>query len=267
MFIQGFAMAANRLAILEQISHNSDQCCALRVILADLDNGKVLGQWDRSGNMSQSIALSPDGKFLALTINSGWDGPKKIGAAKNNIFILKPETGDTVRAINSGYAVGNAQFIADGSRLLTVPTNNMMETSDAVQIWDVNTGRLERKLGYPKYGLRGGVAISSDGKLLAMAAFWLSPIDVRLDRTNPRGGARLLLWTLSDGKLVYESEKLDQKYDMAGLPISMSWGFLSPPILVRMSASADRLAFGGQLISVNAVRQKDVQKDGRTSVR
>jgi hypothetical protein len=44
MFIEGFAMAANRLAILEQISHNSDQCCALKVILADLDNGKILGQ-------------------------------------------------------------------------------------------------------------------------------------------------------------------------------------------------------------------------------
>lgn len=256
MFIEGFAMAANRLAILEQISHNSDQCCALKVILADLDNGKILGQWSRPGDMSQSIALSPDGKLLALTINPGWDGPKKIAAGKSNVFIVKPETGETVRAINSRYAAGNAQFIGGGSRLMTVPTNNMMETWDAVQVWDVDSGKLEQKFGYAKYGLRGGVATSSDGKLLAMAAFWLNPTDVKLDRNNPRGGARLLLWALPDGKLVYESEKLDQKYDMGGLPINMSWGFLSPPILVRMSAAGDRLAFGGQLISVNAVTQQ-----------
>ncbi len=139
---------------------------------------------------------------------------------------------------------------------MTVPTNNMMETWDAVQVWDVDSGKLEQKFGYAKYGLRGGVATSSDGKLLAMAAFWLNPTDVKLDRNNPRGGARLLLWALPDGKLVYESEKLDQKYDMGGLPINMSWGFLSPPILVRMSAAGDRLAFGGQLISVNAVTQQ-----------
>jgi len=267
MFIEGFAMAANRLAILEQISHNSDQCCALKVILTDLDAGKVLGQWSRPGDMSQSIALSPDGKLLALTINPGWDGPKKIAAGKNNIFIVKPETGETVRAINSGYAAGNAQFIGGGSRLVTVATNNMMETWDAVQVWDVDSGKLEQKFGYAKYGLRGGVATSSDGKLLAMAAFWLIPTDVKLDRNNPRGGARLLLWALPDGKLVYESEKLDQKYDMGGLPINMSWGFLSPPILVRMSAAGDRLAFGGRQISVNAVTQQHGYTAGNGSVR
>jgi WD40 repeat protein len=256
MFIEGFAMAANRLAILEQISHNSDQCCALKVILADLDNGKVLGQWGRSGDMSQSIALSPDGKLLALTINPGWDGPKKIATGKYNVFIVKPETGETVRSINSGYAAGNAQFIGGGSRLMTVPTNNMMETSDSVQVWDVDSGKLEQKFSYAKYGLRGGVASSSDGKLLAMAAFWLNPTDVKLDRNSPRGGANLLLWTLTDGKLVYESKKLDQEYDMGGSPINMSWGFLQPPILVRMSAAGDRLAFGGQRISVTAVMQE-----------
>jgi hypothetical protein len=146
--------------------------------------------------------------------------------------------------------------VGGSATLLTVPTNNMLETWDAVQLWDVNTGKLEQKVGDPKYGLRGGVATSSDGKLLAMAAFWLNPTDVKLDRDNPRGGARLLLWTLPDGKLIYESEKLDQEYDMGGLPVNLSWGFLSPPILVRMSSAGDRLAFGGKLISVEAVTQE-----------
>jgi hypothetical protein len=142
-----------------------------------------------------------------------------------------------------------------------------VETWDAVQLWDVKTGKLEQKLEYPHYGLRGGVATSSDGKLLAVAAFWLNPTDVKLDRYNSRGRARLLLWALPDGKLVYESEKLDQKYDMGGLPINMSSGFLQPPILVRMSASGDRLAFGGRLISIDAVAQQTSIPASNKSVR
>jgi hypothetical protein len=255
MFIEGFAMAANRLAILEQISHNSDQCCALKVILAELDTGRILGQWSRPG-MSQSIALSPDGKLLALTI-SPW-GVKKIPARENNIFLLKPESGEVVRAFNSGFAAGNAEFLGGSTTVLTVPTNNMFATKDEIKVWDASTGQLKQELCYPKYGLRGGVSASANGKLLAVAAYWLNPWDVRLDRTNPRGGTSLLLWDLSTNSLVYSSPRLGQEYNLGGLPINLSWGFLHPPILVRMSASGDRLAFGGQVISVNAVTQQSM---------
>jgi hypothetical protein len=252
MFIEGFAMAANRLAILEQISHNSPKCCSLKVKIADLHTGKLVADWTKPG-LSHSIALSPDASLLALTVNPAPWGVRTIPPEANNIFILNANSGDIVQAFNSGSAAGNAQFVGGDTALITMPIYSNFEPGDAAKLWNLKTGQLDQKLGYFEYGLRGGMSLSANGELLAVAAFWLNPADVRLDRDNPRGGARILLWALPSGKLVYASENLGQEYDFGGLPLNLSWGSMTPPILVRMSASGDRLAFGGQVISVNSV--------------
>lgn len=255
MFLEGFSTAANRLAILEQYDHNSGHRPSLEVKIADLESGKVLSRWNKRG-LSESIALSPDASLLALTINPG--RLKNIPAGEDNIFIVMPNTGKVVGAFSSGYSAGNAEFLDGNATLMTVPTNNMLDPKDAVRLWDVKTGQLKQQLAYPQYGLRGSVSASADRRLLAVVTFWLNPTDVKLDRDNPRGGSRLLLWTLPNGKLVYTSGKLGQEYDFGGLPMNLSWGGAwggEPPVLVRMSAAGDRLAFGGELISVNTVSQ------------
>jgi len=256
MIIEGFSMAADRLAILQQYDHNSDHDRELEVKIADLDTGKVLACWRKPG-LSQSIALSPDASLLALTINPGPWGVRNILRGADNIFVLKAQSGSVVRAFSSGSAAGNAEFVSGNSTLTTMPINSDFEPEDAAMLWNLKTGQLEQKLGYPKYGVRGGMSASSDGKLLAVAAIWLNRMDIKLDRDNPRGGARLLLWSLPSGKLIYSShEQLSQEYDLGGLPISMllggAWGG-SPPVLVRFSASGNRLAVGGGLISVSSL--------------
>ncbi len=260
MFVEGFAMAANRLAILEQISHNSPKCCSLKVKIADLHTGKLVADWTRPG-LSHSIALSPDASLLALTNNPAPWGVGAIPPEANNILILNANSGDIVRAFNSGSAAGNAQFVGGDTALITMPIYSDFEPGDAAKLWNLKTGQLEQKLGYPKYGLRGGISLSANGELLAVAAFWLNPTDVRLDRDKPRGGSRLLLWTLPNGKLVYASERLGQEYDFGGLPMNLAWGSMTPPILVRMSASGDRIAVGGGLISVYSVEAVHARPD------
>jgi hypothetical protein len=259
MFLEGFSAAANRLAILKQYDHNSGHSPSLEVKVTDLETGKVLSRWSRLG-LCESIALSPDASLLALTINPGpWGTKKKIPAGENNVFIVRPDSGEIVRAFNSGYAAANSEFLGGSTTLITIPTYNMLAPEDEVELWDAKTGQLKQQLAYPKYGVRGGVSATADGKLLAVAAFWLNPTDVRLDRDNPRGGSRLLIWALPDGNPAYASEELSQEYDLGGLPMSFLLGGArggQPPVLVRMSASGDRLAFGGQLISVNAVTQE-----------
>lgn len=258
MFLEGFSTAANRLAILEQYDHNSGHSPSLELKIADLENGKVLSRWSKSG-LSESIAFSPDASLLALTINPG--PLKKIPAGVDNIFIVMPGAGEVVGAINSGYAAGNSEFLGGDAILVTVATNSMLDPQDAIKVWDVKTRQPKQQLAYPQYGLRRGVSASADGKVIAVAAFWLNPTDVRLDRDNPRGGSRLMLWTLPNGNLVYTSDKLGQEYNFGGLPMNLSWGGAwggEPPVLVRVSASGDRLAFGGALISVNAVSQENM---------
>jgi len=252
MFIEGFSIASNRLAILRQYDYNSGHSYSLEVQIADLDSGKVLARWGWP-RLCYSIAMSPDAILLALAIPQGRWGDRDISAKQSNVFIVKPDTGQVVRDFNSGYAVGDAQFVGGNNVLVTVPLNSDFSPDDAIKVWDIKRARVEQELTYARYGLRGGISVSADSKVLAVAAFWLNAKDIKRDRDNVRGGARLLLWTLHGGKLLYASEQLPQEYNRAGLPMAVSYGRIAPPVLVRMSASGDRLAIGGMLISVDFI--------------
>ncbi|HKF58948.1 MAG TPA: WD40 repeat domain-containing protein [Blastocatellia bacterium] len=252
MFIEGFSIASNRLGILRQYDHTSGHTPLLELKMVDLDSGEVLARWNWPRN-SYSIALSPDANFLALAINPDRWGYRDIPTGENNVFIVRPNSGEVVRGFNSGYAASNAEFVGGDKTLVTVPLNSHLGPDDAVKLWDRDTGEIELNLDYPKYGLRGAISVSADGNLLAIADFWLNFKDIRLDRDNTRGGARLLLWSLPAGKLIYSSEELGQQYNFGALPMGFSWGGMTPPMLVRMSASGDRLAVGGEFISVKSI--------------
>lgn len=260
MFIEGFSMAAKRLAVLEQVTHNSPVCeeptrCSLKVMIADLDDGKIVAEWDKPG-LSRSIALSSDGNLLALTINPvAWE-VRSVPVEENDVFIVKADSGEVVRAFNSGYAAGDAEFLPGSAELLTIPPDHgegLFYPRDAVRVWNLKTGQLERQLSYPKYGVRGYMSVSANGEWMAVTNVWWDVSDLKFDRDNRRAYARLLLWNLSSGKLVYDSGNLGQEYDLAGAPVSLFLGTGRPPFLARLSASGGELAVGGNLISVRSL--------------
>jgi WD40 repeat protein len=252
MFLEGFSIAANRLAVLRQYNLNSGHNASMVVEIVDLETGERLANWSRPG-LTRSIALSPDAHLLALTINPPpWGVKRNIPAERANVFILNPNSGDVIRAINSNSAAGNAEFLGDGKYLITVPDLSPFEPDDSVKVWTVRGGELQGKIEYPRYGLRGDISTSRDGPLLAVASLWLNPTDVRIDRDNPRGGSLLLLSTLPGGHVVYKSRQLGREYRIGGYPPSMMIGF-PWPVLVRMSASGRRVAIGGEVISINSI--------------
>jgi hypothetical protein len=255
-YIEGFAMATDRLAILEQTSHEAVGLISLqpslKVLIVALDGGGVLSQWTRPG-LSHSIALSPDGKLLALTASPHPWGYGHVRTGENDVFVLDADSGQVVKAFSSGYVPSDAQFLPGGTELVTTPFAAKKASQATVKVWNLKTGELERQLTYPKYGVRGDTSISANGKWVAATDLWIDPMDLKFDRDNPRGYARLLLWNLSSGKLEYDSGNLGPEYVIGGSPISMTVGEWGPQILVRMSASGDRLAVGGKIISVRSL--------------
>jgi hypothetical protein len=88
------------------------------------------------------------------------------------------------------------------------------------------------------------MSIAANGESLAVADVWHNPTDIRLDRAA-QGWIRLLVWNLPSSKLVHASDNLDRQYTLGGLPTGMGG-----TALVRISASGDRMAVGGERISV-----------------
>jgi WD40 repeat protein len=101
-----------------------------------------------------SLAFSPDGKLLGAACP---DGPAKLFDAG---------TGKLIRALEAPGVTGIA-FSPDGKTLAGACLDELRldDAQSEVRLWDVSSGKLLRTLP----GLRGPLAISPDGKLLASA--------------------------------------------------------------------------------------------------
>jgi WD40 repeat protein len=263
MMLTDFAVSAqgNRLALLRQytrvIMYESGHFDprSFELTIADLSDGKVLARWSKPGH-DESVALSPDGTQVALTVNPVATGIAAIPTGQNDVFILKAESGELVRAFNTGYAAGDAQFLRNGDKLVTIPADQEGQPEfyprNTVRVWNLATGQIEQELRYPKYGVRSSshVAISANGEWLAVANPWHNPSDIQRDRDVVRGWVRLLVWNLPSAQLTYESGDLQSAYQ---LQPAAPQGVSGSEVVVRESASGSRLAVGGQLISVYSI--------------
>lgn len=256
------SVQAGRVAVLRQYVKGDVKTIvgpySFEVLTADLRDGKLLGRWSKAGH-SESIALSPDGSLLALALTMSErqlsrDGLVPIG--QSNVLVLNADSGEVVRAFNTGPLAGDAQFLASAKRLVTVPYDHgssdpQWYLNGTVKLWNLETGQLDRELSYPKYGVRNSseMALSADGSWLAVADPWHNSADIKSDRDVTRGWVRLLVWHIPTGRLVYESNDLGANFELqSGLP-----GLFGRPVLVRVSGSGNRLAIGGELIAVYSI--------------
>jgi hypothetical protein len=128
------------------------------VQIASLKDGKLLGSWSKEG-LSESIGLSPDGNLLAVALTFNEQQLSHEGfvpVRDNNVLIVKAESGEVVRTLNTGVVAGDAQFLAGSKELVTVSYDHGSEDAQwylrcMVKLWNLETGRLERELGYPRY--------------------------------------------------------------------------------------------------------------------
>ena len=198
----------------------------------NIDRLVLLRRWGK-GTL-ENVAYSPDGTQLAV-------------ASSRGVFLYDPATLDETGVIETGFAVAEAVFSADGA-LLAVSE----DSGYSLQIWDANSGALVRTMAKAE-GVRGFVgqlAFSPDGRLVAAAlsdqvAIWsaetgelsfllegfqmfirgvaFSP-DGRILATGDYGGNRVILWDTDDGSQIDIIETEDR---VSGLVFSPDGAILA----------------------------------------
>jgi RNA polymerase sigma factor (sigma-70 family) len=152
----------------------------------------------------EAVALSPDGKQLAIGTGGLFQGPraKPYNFAPGRLAVLSFPAGKEVFALKGGSSSYPAlAFSADG-KLLAVgggPSDDTGAPLDVtpVVIWDPATGKRKVALkGQPGY-IRG-VAFSPDGKTLAVVSV------VPRERPGQAGFGHAHLWDVQSGKDLLE---------------------------------------------------------------
>ncbi len=118
------------------------------------------GQQTKLGEKPFGSALSPDGKFLAVTND---------GTHTQSLSLIDAQTGKTVQEID--YTSPEALFIGlawspDGKKLYAAAGGN-----DKVRVYDFADGKLTEgtSIALPKGSFPAGIAVSSDGSRLYVA--------------------------------------------------------------------------------------------------
>lgn len=240
LFLYKFSTAASaqRLALL-YLDHRA-LGNFFSVQIADLKTGQILHKWLGRGQ-AESISLSPDATQVAIAV-SPVRPDERVPLGVRNVFVFDALTGRVVYTLNTDYVAADAQFVGNGSQLVTIaegPSKPKDLPRDTVKFWDISTGHLLRELGYEKYGIRGTFSVSADGTRMAAVTGWCNPFFDRLD-VNCHGFNRFLIWD-SNGQPIFISSNLKEE------PLL---GASETGFQIRFSADGSRFAFGGEPITV-----------------
>lgn len=175
------------------------------------DGAKLLGKWEIDASMTPSVALSPDGRQLAIICSRrGTDA---------TLELWEPEREEKPQRMqhHSGYC-HRLLFSHDGKRLIgggaTDPAHNRIK--GALWIWDTATGREVRKL----------VTDSVPGRLLLTA-----DDRILLADTGPMNAVQA--WDMETGR------ELGRMADPSLMPMSKEYNPRSWPTISGLALSAD----------------------------
>jgi len=150
--------SSNSTAIFDDTNPGPESICRLCI---DTNSGRALWPYSGTDNSGRETALSPDGTLLAAS-----GGNHNLRAAR----VFDTKSGKLLRQFDEHSGrVGKLAFSADGRSLVTVTAE------DGIQLWDVATGKLQRKYPYPVGSINGEPAclpvFSPDGRWLAIPAW------------------------------------------------------------------------------------------------
>jgi WD40 repeat protein len=147
--------------------------------ILDATTGKEMTAWHGPGTTVLTLAVSPDGMWLA-SFSLQPEDPQDWGGGPGHILIWSMRAGTVVHDLKMPNHYIDLAFSPDSKNLAAAGVHN-----DTVGIWDVATGKLaERQLAGDSISA-SSVAYSPDGKLFAAAR-----------------GDRIRIWDLATGRSI-----------------------------------------------------------------
>jgi WD40 repeat protein len=172
---------------------------------------ELLFELRRDSDDNGVLAWSHDGRFLAATENA------------TTVSLVDPSTWQVARRIPHDSIVGNALFTPDSRHLVTV--------GQALQVWDVLTGR--RVFSLPV--ACNELALSQDGRLLASS-----------------GGPRITVVDLATGKVVFNLATIGSNYPDLAIHGDTLAAAVHPPACITLWD----LRTGQELMRLDTVERK-----------
>ncbi len=164
----------------------------------------LMGCWP----MPNRISVSPDGKFIALSMPAETQGHYEAFSEKSQLWLLERATAQLVTAINDGAAVWWATWSPDSQELLYVASDGLQEVPGGMiakqwrlMLYSPATGE-RRQLLADRESSPWGLSFSPDGQKIAYYRATESKLEIVLfDRAS--GDAQVIQTAQADGQLNY----------------------------------------------------------------
>lgn len=181
------------------------------LFLIDTSSGKVAHTFKNLGGQPFSVAVSPDGKYLACGTDS--DGKK--------VWVWDLATLQPVRTLTGlpGF-VQEVAFSADG-KLLAATSNEI------IKVWGLDDGKVVQTFKGPKDKVERGVAFGSDGKILVTEC----------------SDSTVTIWDLDSGKAL---DAIKTAKEPLGLSLSSDGKMLAVTMDGEQTAAYDLSAIVGK---------------------
>ena len=167
----------------------------------DLVTKRKTFEWKFEDNVnSGSISFSPDGRKIAVATH--WTFSRTRGKGDPNVVILDLDSGSVKLWLDTGEdGTANLLFAGD-NELVAVPMWHVRHINrGAITFWDVNTGKMTRKISDAPAGIHHQVEISRDGKTL----FGYTGKQKNISHFTEIVNQRFRLWELPSGKVLADS--------------------------------------------------------------
>lgn len=186
--------------------------------ILDFQSGRVAQEWKFNSGVGlsggASVAWSPEGQKLALTLVSVFPG-EKLPKDSKNLLILDAQTGRVLARINTGYVAGPVAFASEDI-VITCSLNPdpKFYSADTLRIWNAATGQLLREIGNPPEGVHFQLGVSRDGRKV-LGYTGLEKYDPEL-HANFAVYRQFRLWDLATGTVLATSDQFQPPAILAG---------------------------------------------------
>ncbi len=224
--------------------------------LWDLNTGKLLRNFQKDIHDVKSLAISPDGKMVALSIRHGNESVDVILVDAATGEILKTFTG----APTLQPYIGSLSFSSDGKMLLAGYFDN------TARLWDVSSGQLLRLIyGSDSANGSGDATLSPDGQMIVFdggRTWWNISTGARVNFPEAMSGNKIIFspdgslaaiihgYTFSVWKVA--TQQLVQNY--SGHSDQIRSLAFSPDNKMVLTGSADKTAMLWELSSARLLR-------------